>query len=101
MPFKTRNAELCALAHKLNLHYYAYSSEEGHGEGRKKAKNLGKILHPTYESRERWLIKNKVEEKDADSLTSEWRNYGVEEPLVQLLQAASCRRQTFKKHLLF
>ena len=56
---------------------------------------------PDAASLESWLNEQKVEEKDADSLTSEWEEYGVEEPLVEVLQAASCRRQRFKKHLLF
>ena len=57
--------------------------------------------NPTNESLERWMIEQNVEEKEADSLTSDARNlYSVEEPLFELLQDATCsRRLRFKKHL--
>ena len=47
------------------------------------------------------MIEHGVEEKDADSLTSDARNlYGVEEPLFKLLRdAIRSRSLRFKKHL--
>ena len=46
-----------------------------------------KFMPQSIDSLERWLIKQKVEEKDADSLTLEWKEYGVEELLVEILLA--------------
>ena len=95
---EARCRELMSLAEILNHYFYAYASGEQRGlsVGPKWFK-----LEPTNELLERWMIEHGVEEKDADSLTSDARNlYGVEGPLFELLQDATCsRRLRFKKHL--
>ena len=96
---EARKEKLCALANKLNHHYYAYGTHSGQPGGI--PFKQWKFYPRDAASLESWLRKQNMEEKDADSLTSEWKEYGVEEPLVEILQDASCRRQRFKKHLLF
>ena len=92
--------KLCALANKLNHHYFAYASQEELERNVNQQKKWY-IRSLTSESLERCMIEHNVEEKDADSLTSDGRNlYGVEGPLFELLQDATCsRRLRFKKHL--
>ena len=87
---EARCRELFALANKLNHYFYANASQEQRGGSK-----------PTHELLARWMIEYNVEEKDADSLTSDARNlYGVEGPLFELLSDATySRRLRFKKHL--
>ena len=96
---EARKEKLCALANKLNHHYFAYGTHTGRPGGM--PIKWFKFYPRDALSLESRIDEQRVEEKDVDSLTSEWKEYGVEEPLVEVLQAASCRRQRFKKHLLF
>ena len=50
------------------------------------------LVPPTYEGFEGWIKANEIRRKDVDSLTSEWRKYGVDEALtlwLSNLKAAS------------
>ena len=50
---------------------------------------------PRGEAFESWLIENEVTVKEADSLTSEWRKFGVEcalEPLMEISKGGWHRR---------
>ena len=76
---EARHVELCALAQKLNF-YFLNPTREGHCEGRTLDRS-SYLVYPNYESFERWIIVNEVQRKDVDSLTSEWRKYGVDEAL--------------------
>ena len=82
-------AKLCALAQKLH-HFFGLESREGRGVGVKcypkwlTDGQTGKHT-PRLETLERFMIDNEVAEKDADSMTSEWRKFGVDcslEPLM-------------------
>ena len=96
---EARKEKLCALANNLNHYYYEYGTHNG-GPGGIPTKRwiFGPRDAASFES---WRRIHNVEEKDADSLTSEWKEYGVDETLVKILQDASWRRQCFKKHLVF
>ena len=59
----------------------------------------GKLLTPRLEALERWMIDNEVAVKDADSLTSEWRKFGVDCALEPLM--VSPKRGWFRRHLQF
>ena len=88
---EARHAELCALAQKLN-HYFLNQSQEDHGVGIFK-------LTPRPEALERWMIDNEVAVKDADSLTSEWRKFGVDCALEPLMDTS--KWGWFRRHLQF
>ena len=60
--------------------------------------STGKLLTPRLEAFERWMLDNEVSEKDADSLTSEWRELGVDcalEPLMDPSRWGWHRRRLF------
>ena len=59
------------------------------------------LVYPNYESFERWIIVNEVQKKDVDSLTSEWRKYGVDEALQEKLPTLKAVCSSYKKHLKF
>ena len=90
---EARHAKLCALAQKLN-HYFFRETREGHVVGVKYNPKwltdgqTGKLLTPRLEALESWMITNEVAEKDADSLTSEWRKFGVDCALEPLMDSS-------------
>ena len=98
--------KLCALAQKLN-HYF------GHGttpEGKiAKGKWFPKWLTdsqtgkqtPRREALQRFLFYNEVAEKEADSLTSEWRNLGVHCSLEPLMDTSKWGWGEYRRHLKF
>ena len=96
---EARKEKLCALANDLNHYFIEYSTHNGRPEGIP-IKDW-KICARDGSHFEEWRSIHKVDEKDADSLTSEWKEYGVDETLVKILRDASRRRQCFKKHLIF
>ena len=81
---EARHAELCALAQKLNFCFLNPTREGNY-----------------FESFERWMIVNEVGVKDVDSLTSEWRKYGVDEALQERLPTLQAVCSSYKKHLKF
>ena len=100
---EAQHARLCALAQKLN-HFFEYDHREGSryigGEffyvwlkDRKTEK-----LYPSADALKRFMKINEVAEKDADSLTSDWRNLGVDcslEPLMEQSRWGAHRRHLF------
>ena len=96
---EARKERLCALANSVNHYFIEYGTHNGRPGG---IPTKRWIFAPRDGSHfESWRRIHKVEEKDADSLTSEWKEYGVDETLVKILLDASGRRQRFKKHLIF
>ena len=91
---EAQHVKLCALAQKLN-HYFLSNTREGHGAFEMMSKlwwtdrSTRQLIRPRDEAFERWLIDNEVGEKDADSLTSEWRNLGVDCALESLMDRSS------------
>ena len=87
---EAQHARLCALAQKLN-HFFVYDCREGRryvgGEFYVTWSTDGQTrkLTPSIEALERFMIDNEVAEKEADSLTSEWRKLGVERALEPLM----------------
>ena len=87
---KSRHTKLCALAQNLN-HYFLSDTREGYTvgytwHGKWKTDRLtGKLLTPCIDAFEIWTSENEVAEKEADSLTSEWRKLGVERALEPLM----------------
>ena len=100
---EARHVKLCALAQKLN-HFFVYDCREGRrfvgGEFYVTWSTDGQTgkLTPSIEALERFMIDNEVAEKEADSLTSEWRKLGVDcslEPLMDLSKWGQFRRRLF------
>ena len=100
---EAQHARLCALAQKLNLFFVNDFREGRRYAGGEyyyvwiKDRKTG-ILTPSAEALERFMKVNEVAEKDADSLTSEWRNLGVDcslEPLMEQFRKGRHRRHLF------
>ena len=53
---------------------------------------------PRFEALENWTILMEVSVKDADSLTSEWRKFGVDCALEPLMETS---KWGFRRHLKF
>ena len=97
---EAQHARLCALVQKLN-HFFVHDQQNGRGMGGSltwvTSLFTGK-LHPRHEAIELFMIENEVTEKEADSLTSEWRKLGVDcalEPLMDSSRWGWHRRQLF------
>ena len=84
---EAQQARLCALVQKLN-HYFFDSTREGVKTWHTRWSSnptTGKVFGPRLDAFERWMSENEVTEKEADSLTSEWRKLGVERALEPLM----------------
>ena len=91
---EAQHARLCALAQKLN-HYFIGDTREGNCEFKMMStcwwvdRPNRQLIMPRNDAFERWLIDNEVAEKDADSLTSEWRILGVDCALETMMDRSS------------
>ena len=88
---EAQHARLCALAQQLN-HYLLEDYREDIGTGDTGTSwmydiQTGKPI-PRLEALSRFIIDNEVAEKDADSLTSEWRKLGIDWKIGPLMESA-------------
>ena len=76
---EAQHARLCDLANKFNRYFFEdYRRDESEGDGTHWIIGPWGKLIPRYESFTRFMNEYEVSEKDADSLTSEWRKLGVD-----------------------
>ena len=99
---EAQHARLCALAQQLN-HYFLQNYRENIDVG-----DLGSHWYqpipwrkpiPRYESFTIFIVENKVVEKDADSLTSEWRKLGVDSKIGPHLDKYMSKMGTWRRIL--
>ena len=84
---EAQHARICDLAQKLN-HYFFDNTREGAKTFKTRWYSepiTGKVFGPRHDAFERWMSDNEVTEKEAYSLTSEWRKIGVERALEPLM----------------
>ena len=100
---EAQHVKLCALAQNLN-HYFYQNYRENIAVGltrRIKPSHWGGKSSPVpcYESFMMFMNKYKVEEKDADSLTSEWRKLGVDSKIGPHLDKFMSKTGTWRRIL--
>ena len=98
---EAQHARLCALAQQLN-HYLLQDYREDIGAGETGTNWIFDVQSrkpiPRFESVARFIIEYEVAERDADSLTLEWRKLGVDCKIGPQLESANwgtCRRCLF------
>ena len=96
---EARKERLCALANSVNHYFIEFGTHSGRPGGI--PIQDWKFYPQNGRHFEEWRRIHNVDEKDVDSLTSEWKEFGVDETLVKVLLDAARRRQCFKKHLKF
>merc|ERR1712030_150341 len=95
---EAQHARLCALAQKLN-HYFFQNYREDIAVGDIRTFHWGRNLIPCYESFMMFRHDHKVVEKDADSLTSEWRKLGVNSKIGPHLDKFMSKTGTWRRIL--
>ena len=101
---EAQHARLCALAQQLN-HYFLQNYREDIAVGKIRPSrwncnsNWSSNLIPRYESFTMFMTDHKVVEKDADSLTSEWRKLGVDSKIGPHLDKYMSKTGTWRRNL--